>query len=133
MSIWLSLVLPLVVGLLGSAYAKEVRAFIAYGPRKFRNFARKLDQGELALLRRLHDRPGEIAVYLGIEFSESGLWALSALVIAWLLDGLFGRHINPVALSGGTVFGVLLRVNRVMRHLWNYDYWTKRLEQSAAQ
>ena len=116
-----SVLLSLIVGLLGSAYAAELRALFAYGPRKFSGYLKTLDRQEDLLLDRLHQQPTEVTTYLGKECFSAGVWALALWMAARLLTDVLPININPWALAGGIVFSDLVRVNRVMRHLWKYE------------
>jgi hypothetical protein len=119
MNILWTVVLPILVGLIGSAYAKELRALLSYGPHRLSDLRKEIQKREKGLLDLLHGRPERIAVYLGMELTELGMWGMGALMISWFVK-MQGMDLSPIGLTGGLILGSLHRINKVMLKLWNY-------------
>jgi hypothetical protein len=109
----------IVIGLVGSAYGPQIRSLIEFGPRKFAQLAENADAAEWKLIERLYNSPYLLTLYLGRQVAEAGIWAMIAMLISFFAR-MVKMEISPIALAGGTVFGIITRNERVLRRLWNY-------------
>lgn len=108
------------VGLLGSAYASQLRRLIEYGPRKFIKVWVSQKDIEANLVKYLHDSSYRLILYLGGQCLEVAILIMFASIASWLMEGFGGRHVNPIAAVGGFIFGTLFRNRRILQSLWNY-------------